>query len=268
MSSSCLIMTSSDFYSKFIDNKNETDKYNNTNDDDTSSSSVNNNESLASSLASSSSSSSPLLLNKKRKMMLNIQSMKNKKRQRRRADNSVRVQRVVQFVPNSNLMTDVAFPRKNAAIPQQQKKAKTTRMNQGEGGDEDEDEHHESSSTTKKNNDALWYTAQEMQTFKYSFIRDVQRYERQQQRRQCCYDYNSINDSGADADDSEGLERYTTYHRVRRRQKRKGMVQICQAVQAFEQSTLLLPTTKVQPLTELLGQLLQRYHQSQQSSQS
>jgi len=252
-------MKSSDFNSKFIDNKNDNDIHNNNNDDDetdyispSSSSSANNNESLASSL-SSSSSSSPLLLNLKRKTIANIQLMKNKKRQRRN-NNSV-CRRVVQFVPNSNLMTDVAFPRKNAAIPHTHhpKKAKTKRMNQG-GGDEDEDDDHQSSTTNKNN--VLWYTAQEMQTFKYSFIRDVQRYEQQQQRTQYCCDYNN---NGGVGDD--GLERYTTYNRVRRRQKRKGMVQICQAVQAFDQSTLL-PTTKVPPLTELLGQLLQRYHYS------
>jgi len=189
--------------------------------------------------------------------------MQNKKRQRRN-NNAVRVRvRGVQFVPNSNLLTDVAFPIQNKnKIPHTQKKTK--QMNQG--GGEDEDEHHHSSSTTNQKNDTLWYTSQELQTFKYSFIRDVQRYERQQKRRQCCCDYNSINDGGADDADSEGLERYTTYNRVRRKQKRKGMVQICQAVQAFEQSTLLLPTTtKVPPLTDLLGQLLQRYHQSQKS---
>jgi len=262
-------MTSSDFYSKFIDNKNDNENYNyisNKNDDDTdytsssssSSSLANNNESLASSSLSSSPSSLPLL-NKKRKTISNIQPMQNKKRQRRN-NNAVRVRvRGVQFVPNSKLMTDVAFPRKNAINPQHQEKAKTKQIIQG-GGDEDE---HQSSSTAKKNT-VLWYTAQEMQTFKYSFIRDVQRYEQQQKQRQCCCDYNN----NAAADDSDaGLERYTTYNRVRRRQKRKGMVQICQAVQAFEQSTLLPTTTKVS-LTELLGQLLQRYHQSQQSSQS
>jgi len=269
MSSSCLIMTSSDFYSTFIDNKNDYENYNynsNKNDDDTdhtsssssSSSLANNNESLASSSLSSS-PSSPLLLNKKRKTISNIQPMQNKKRQRRNNNAvRVRVRRVVQFVPNSKLMTDVAFPRKNAINPPHQEKAKTKQINQGGEGDEDE---HQSSSTTKKNT-VLWYTAQEMQTFKYSFIRDVQRYEQQQKQRQCCCDYNN-----AAADDSDaGLERYTTYNRVRRRQKRKGMVQICLAVQAFEQSTLLLPTTtKVPPLTDLLGQLLQRYHQSLKS---
>ena len=118
-----------------------------------------------------------------------------------------------------------------------------------------------------KENVLLWYTSQEMQTFKYAFIRDVQRYEQQQQqqqRRTYYYDCNTNAATGTEEDDLD-LERYTTYNRVRRRQKRKGMIQICQAVQAFDHQAatrLRTTTTKVvpPPLTELLGQLLQRYH--------
>jgi len=157
----------------------------------------------------------------------------------------------VLFVPNSTLLSDVAFPKNNDSqiIPIKKKSKKI--MN-------------------RKDNSKLWYTPQEMHHIKNSFICDVKRYEN------CNRNDNGVDldldlnrpssssssssslldeneDNDYDYDDLPSIDRYTKRNRRRRRNRRNGMVQICKAVHEFER----IIKTKVPP--EMLSELLQRY---------